>query len=164
MDPKVIERSIYGVVGFVVLAAFMYTYQPSEPQSVWVPGDDFKTELTVSIVSPKEAYSVGEWIELYAEQESSPWVEVAFSARPPGVTYWTSPPPSVDADVQGSVRWVATPDAASEFNLPTMNDLDSRRVRFNEPGTYTLHAEVSDPQDNTAEPVMSNVLTVEVTE
>ena len=164
MDSKFIERIDYGVVGLVILIAFMLARKPGARETVWVPGENFEIALTISITNPNEPYAVNEWIDLYAEQRSGPWVEVASDAKPVGVQHWNSPPPEIETKVQGSVHWIATPSENVEFNLPTASDLDVRRIRFAKPGTYTLRAEINGPEANIDRPVKSNELTINVQE
>jgi hypothetical protein len=113
----------------------------SPPESVWVAGPEFEASVRVSLAGASEGpFSVGEWIELLADRRTGPWVRVRYADLEPGSDWLRQPPPAEEPNVQANVTWVVAPSGKAEFNLPTTSDLFSRRVRFTEPGTYTLWA------------------------
>lgn len=161
---KLIERLVYGSVFLVIFAALVYTYRAQDSDTVWVPARDFNAVLEVAIINPQENYAVGEWIDLTARHETGPWVEIDIEDVPLHTQHYTSPPPPVEENVQASVRWIVQPSESAEFNLPATDDPYARRVRFAEPGTYTLHAKINSMDDDTNGEIQSNGLTITVLE
>jgi len=68
-------------------------------------------------------------------------------------------PPPVEEQVEANVRWHVEPDGVAEFNRPNTRDLFSRRVRFAEPGVYTVWATSRDWQGGR---VSSNRFTITI--
>ncbi len=130
------------------------------PAFIWVPGENFRVDVAASCSADSDGITaVGDWVELHADRESGPWVRIATGDLKPGTQWLRRPPPSVEENVQANVRWHVEPEGVAEFNVPNTQDLFSRRVRFAEPGVYTVWATTQDWQGGRAS---SNRLTVSI--
>lgn len=115
------------------------------PEYVWVAGPGFEAAVQVRLAEDAAAEcSVGDRVHLQADRSTGPWVRVRHREIDPGTAWLVQPPAAQEHDVQANVRWLVSPPGAAEFNVFMAWDLTSRRVRFAEPGTYTLWAESHD--------------------
>ena len=108
------------------------------PSEIWIPGEEYGETLVIELSSTE--IRVGQWLELDAERQTGPWIRVPRPDELPGGNcWWRRPPPPVERDVGANVRWFVEPEG--QFNLPSPADGFRRRVRFDNPGTYTIRAQ-----------------------
>lgn len=153
----ILSRLAAAVVGGVLL---VLACAPSPPDEVWVRDPDSQVSIRIAIgEASQQPLRVGRWIDLHADRSTGRWIRVRSKDLDPGVQWLAQPPPADELNVESNVRWFVEPDGAAEFNLPTEQDLLSRRVRFTAPGTYTVWA-----QSHTwgGETVRSNPITITV--
>jgi hypothetical protein len=148
---------LLSAICFLLLAGFLPSCsEPPPPSEVYIPGDHFSVEVSVSISSTR--VSVDEPLILHGERRSSGFIAVPLVDVPEGVQWWRSEPPAFEEEVAGNLRWVVKPESFARFNTDFRADL-TREVKFSQPGTYTLSA-----TSNTygPEPVLSDQLIVTV--
>jgi hypothetical protein len=127
------------IAGLVVLG---WACAAPTPEQVWVRDPASGASLRIRLGEvPEGSLRVGRWIDLHADRSTGRWIRVPSKDLEPGVRWLTQPPPAEEVGVESNVRWLVEPDGAAEFNLPTADDLLSRRVRFTAPGTYSLWAQ-----------------------
>lgn len=111
------------------------------PEYVWVRDPDSQVTLEIALLQVADkSVKVGQWIDLHAERGNGLWVRVAYDEISPDQQWLQQPPPAKEEGVEANVRWHVEPDGSAEFNLPTAQTLHVRRVRFSQPGNYTLWA------------------------
>jgi len=149
-------RPVRAALGVALLLA---TACSPEPGRVFVPGPTFGQSIHLSTAQGEHArVRVGEALRLHAERRSGPWIEVPRASLPPGACWQVSPPPDLEPEVAGNLRWLVEPPDAARFNLGLLRD-QSREVRFSAPGRYQLSARSA---VWCTEPYGGNTLTVEV--
>jgi hypothetical protein len=100
---------------------------------------------TVEISVPNLARQ-GVWIELNARRRNGRWTRVRRRDVARGQSAAPVEPPAIEEGVQANVRWIVEPGGIAEFNLPTPDgDPFRRRVRFQQPGVYTIRAHSAYP-------------------
>jgi hypothetical protein len=100
----------------------------------------------------------GVWIDLKARRLNGSWRRVRRRDVVRGQNPAPVEPPPTEEDVQANLRWTVEPDGIAEFNVPTSDDDPfRRRVRFRQPGVYTLRAYSAYPA-----PAESRTLTINV--
>ena len=143
----------------IVLAALLSVACSQEPSEVFVPGPSFTQSIHVSTARGERAtVRVEEPLVLHARRHSGPWVAAERASLPPGSCWLVSPPPDLEAEVAGSLKWLVEPPEAAAFNIELRLD-STREVRFSAPGVYEISAQSS---AWCTDPYGGNTLIVEV--
>jgi hypothetical protein len=142
-----------------VLAVLLTVACSQEPSDVFVPGPSFSQSIHLSTAQGERAtVRVEQPLVLHAQRNSGPWVAVKRGSLSPDSCWLASPPPDLEPEVAGNLRWLVEPPGAATFNVGLRLDY-TREVRFSEPGIYQLSAQSS---AWCTEPYSGNTLTVEV--
>ncbi len=130
-----------------------------EPEVVFVPAESFREELYVSARrGMRVTVDVDEPVQLHAQRRSGPWTAVDARSVPEGGCSLRTPPPQLEGEVAGNVRWLVEPEGTARFEVVATPDRP-REVRFDAPGTYRITAETP---SWCGDPFTSNSIVVEV--
>jgi len=130
------------------------------PKYVYIRSENTYSKVVVSV--QKNAI-VGEWIELTATRENSPWKKIEFTRIEKDSNYIVSQPDEFEEQVAANLSWNVEPSGCCRFNTPTkedaLSDPRARSVSFQKPGKYRISGYSAFPI-----PSESNISEIIVTE